>query len=148
MRDGIGSTVMIVLILAFIVIVSSYLAYNVNYTKAFRMKNKIISTYEDYHGICEPTKCEKEIEDYAKELGYRPANIICPTGYDSKPAGKNLYCVKEVTINSSASSVDEKKPNKYYKIITRINIEIPLFDNIFNFGVFNITGDTKLVYNS
>ena len=54
MRDGIGSTVMITIIIAFIVCASSYLAYNVNYTKAFRMKNKIISVYEDYNGVCPP----------------------------------------------------------------------------------------------
>ena len=47
MRDGIGSVVMITIIIVFIVAASSYLAFNVNYTKAFRMKNKIISIYED-----------------------------------------------------------------------------------------------------
>ena len=48
MRDAIGGAVNIVIIVVFIVIVLAYLAFNVNYTKASRMKNKIIATYEDY----------------------------------------------------------------------------------------------------
>ena len=42
MRDGLGSVVMIEIIVVFIVVVSTYLAFNVNYMKAFKMKNKII----------------------------------------------------------------------------------------------------------
>ena len=43
MRDALGGSVTIVIIVVFIVIVLGYLAFNVNYTKAFRMKDKIIS---------------------------------------------------------------------------------------------------------
>ena len=43
MNEGIGSTTILVIIVVFIALVSGYMAYNVNYTKAFRMKNKIIS---------------------------------------------------------------------------------------------------------
>lgn len=46
MRDAIGGVVNIQIILVFIVIVSGYLAFSVNYTKAFRVKNKIITTLE------------------------------------------------------------------------------------------------------
>ena len=31
----------------------------------------------------------------------------------------------------------------YYKIATRINIELPIIQNIFNYQMFWITGDTK-----
>ena len=43
MRDAIGGVVNITIIVTFLVIVSGYLAFNVNYTKAFRVKNKIIT---------------------------------------------------------------------------------------------------------
>ena len=45
MRDGLGSAVMIAIIVVFIAIVSGYLAFNVNYMKAFNMKNKICQKY-------------------------------------------------------------------------------------------------------
>ena len=43
MRDALGGIVNITIIVVFLVIVSGYLAFNVNYTKAFRVKNKIIT---------------------------------------------------------------------------------------------------------
>lgn len=149
MRDAIGSTVMVTIIIAFIIIVSSYLAYNVNYTKAFRMKNKIISIYEDYKGVCSES-CEDEIYEYARSIGYQPATLNCSGTYELKPSGNPLYCAKKVTVNStySTSNPDKVVPDKdgtnYYKIVTRINIQIPLFDNIFNFGFMYVTGDTKI----
>ena len=44
MRDAFGGIVNISMIVVFLVVVSGYLAFNVTYTKAFRMKNKIITT--------------------------------------------------------------------------------------------------------
>ena len=59
MRDAFGGIANMVVIIVFLVIVSGYLAFNVNYTKAFRVKNKIISTFEQYEGNCyDPTVAE------------------------------------------------------------------------------------------
>lgn len=149
MRDAIGSTVMVTIIIAFIVIVSSYLAYNVNYTKAFRMKNKIISIYEDYEGVCNAS-CEQEIIDYAAEIGYKPADLQCSGESHKKPTNVNLYCEKRVKVNTVYTDenpqkvLNDKVGTHYYKIFTRINIQIPLFDNIFDFGFLYVTGDTML----
>ena len=43
MRDAFGGLLNMVIIVVFLVLVSGYLAFNVNYTKAFRVKNKIIT---------------------------------------------------------------------------------------------------------
>ena len=149
MRDGIGSVVMITIIIVFIVCASSYLAYNVNYTKAFRMKNKIISIYEDYNGVCTQA-CEQEIFDYSRDLGYQPASIDC-NEYDAKPTDNPLYCVQKVIVNTEAAHpgnpgmvIGDKIGTHYYKIVTKININIPIFDNIFGMRFLYINGDTKL----
>ena len=52
MRDAFGGLVNIVIIVVFIVVVSGYLAFNVTYTKAFKVKNKMISLLEQYEGKC------------------------------------------------------------------------------------------------
>ena len=63
MRDGLGSAVMIAIIAVFIAIVSGYLAFNVNYMKAFNMKNKIIDYFNKYDGDCFCTnECKDDIE--------------------------------------------------------------------------------------
>lgn len=148
MRDGIGSVVMITIIIVFIVAASSYLAFNVNYTKAFRMKNKIISIYEDYDGVCTKS-CEDEIIAYANDLGYLPATLDC-NEYEARPAGgKTLYCVQRVTVdtatlNEADKVIKDKIGTHYFKIVTRINIEIPIFDNIFGSRFLYINGDTMI----
>ena len=48
MRDAFGGLMNMVIIVVFLVLVSGYLAFNVNYTKAFRVKNKIITKIEQY----------------------------------------------------------------------------------------------------
>lgn len=145
MRDGIGSTVIITIIIVFIVFVSSYLAFNVNYTKAFRMKNKIIDLYNDYDGKC-LEECNDEIKSYAEKLGYKPASLICPSG-TPLPSDKKIYCCEKVFVKNNSATpgvVNDKAQGYYYTIITRINIDIPLVDNIINIPLFNISGDTKV----
>ena len=78
MRDAFGGLMNIIIIVVFLVIVSGYLAFNVTYTKAFRVKNKIITTIEQYEGNCgnESSACDKEILSYMKELGYSPETTL------------------------------------------------------------------------
>ena len=150
MRDALGGSVNVVIIVVFIVIVLAYLAFNVNYTKAFRMKNKIIATYEDYGGKCDgvsktggasPNSCFKEIVDYAQDVGYQPGDLNCAS--DWKKAGK-YYCYKEIDVAANRhGGIDDNGNKKYYKIATKINIEIPIIQNIFNLQMFWVTGDTK-----
>lgn len=148
MRDALGGSVNVVIIVVFIVFVMGYMAFNVNYTKAFRMKNKIISVYEEHNGKCEDS-CFKEIRDYARSIGYYPdtdRNLNCPSDYNVLPKqGSKLYCVKavKVTVQSDRSSEPEQREKTYYKIITKITISIPVLDNLINLNVFRITGDTK-----
>lgn len=152
MREGLGSVVIIEIIVVFIVVVSTYLAFNVNYMKAFKMKNKIIDIYEKYYGKCDSSngKCLSEIGDYADEIGYAPDKFYCGTGYKSVSyKGKKLYCYKEVKAysdNGNNNGIYEDLGNRhYYKITTKIDIDIPIFDNIFEFSPFTITGDTRIL---
>jgi len=143
MRDAMGGTVALVIITVFIVIALGYMAFNVNYTKAFRMKNKIIAVYEDYDGKCD-SKCDEIIGNYADSLGYTANNNFnCGAGYYK--GYKNLYCYKQVSTNTNISGdgVVEDSKKYYYKIITSINIEIPIINNMLGLSAFSITGDTR-----
>ena len=145
MRDALGGSVALVIIVVFIVIALGYMAFNVNYTKAFRMKNKIISVYEEYDGIC-GKDCENEIIDYAKSIGYNSRDMKCPTNYTSKD---NIYGVRTVgdSTNLNANKLVSYRGRFYHKIITKINIDIPVINNIMDLRFFYITGDTKTFTN-
>ncbi len=154
MRDAMGGTVTLVIIVVFIVVALGYMAFNVNYTKAFRMKDKIISLYDDYDGVC-VGKCQEDIIEYARTLGYATDHSLnCPAGYQSI---NELYCACEmdyldqnqskslssISTLKNADNTTDIKPKKYYKIVTKINLQIPIISNIFDFKFFYIYGNTK-----
>lgn len=162
MSDANGGVVVLAIIVFFIVVVSAYLAFNVNYTKAFRMKNKIISYYDEYNGNCN-SNCLKQIKDYAKSIGYSPDNKLkCSSSAKDGGSGTawrkvdGYFCEGKVVKKGKKSSnnVNNKGINIesgeyvneqfYFKIETKINIKIPIVDNILGIKAFRITGDTKV----
>ena len=50
MRDAIGQVFALQVILGFVLLINGYMAYSVNYTRAFRVKNQIINIIEQYEG--------------------------------------------------------------------------------------------------
>lgn len=170
MNEGVGSTTIIVIIMVFITVVSAYMAYNVNYTKAFRMKNKIISLYEEYDGVCtnslvngETKSCRQKLAEYGKEIGYSGADLNCsnnpfkPTGTGTLLSTQKVnlshqgvlssfceYKMKGDTKASGSDIVDENPESYYYRIVTRIDIQIPIVQNVFQLRLLNVSGDTKL----
>ena len=141
MRDALGGSVTLIIIVVFIVVTMGYMAFNVNYTKAFRMKDKIIAVYEDRKGNCD-SDCNNEIKEYARTIGYSTANNI--TCEDKYSKFENLYCYKKVEVSKNTkSSFDDTGDRYYYKIETKINLEIPIINNILDLRFFYIKGDTK-----
>lgn len=142
MRDAMGGLINIVIIVVFMVIVSGYMAFNVNYTKAFKVKNKIISTYEQFEGNCsdDSSECMTIIGNYMNSVGYDRGNTpqIKEKGYNCRSSFG--FCVKEV----DASVNDNQK--KYYKIVTQITIDIPIINKIMPYlNTFQVSGDTKTI---
>ena len=150
MRDALGGTVVLTIIVVFIVFVSAYLAFNVNYMKAFNMKNKIIEYYNEYDGKCNNT-CQTDIAEYAKKIGYDPPkSMSCPSGYYEDK--NSIFCYKKSNAYVSSSStksgkivkIDDIKPKYYYTILTTIDIKIPIVQNTLGYRFLSVSGDTKL----
>ena len=150
MRDAFGGIANLVIIVVFMTLVSGYLAFNVSYTKAFRVKNKIISLFEQYEGKCGDDgpltdACDDEIRAYMNGLGYNAPNFNltgyeCPTGFG--------YCYKEVIVHAHnpLDPTDDMPSKSYYKITTQINIDVPIINKILpGLRIFQVTGDTKTI---
>ncbi len=147
MRDAFGGVVNLAMIVVFLVLVTGYLAFNVNYTKAFRVKNYIITKFEQYEGNCEPNNpsnvCNQQIQAYMKQVGYHQSSVSNLDGYDSCSDG---YCYKEYVVDSSTGATDEHRTQVYYRIATQIIIDIPIVNKIMpNLKIFQVAGDTKLI---
>ena len=147
MKEAFGGIFNIIYVVIFLVVVISILGLVVSYTKAFKMKNAIISVIEEYEGSgCFPeqsggtknTICRNKIKEKAQELAYSPVSLNCDTGNGFYNAD-NFYCY----------SVDKriKDGNCYVmaKVVTQVNISFPLIDKIMGFSFFQVSGDTKWV---
>lgn len=160
MRDSLGSVVVLAIIVVFITFVSGYMAFNVNYTKAFRMKNKVIDLFEEYNGNCN-SSCKDDIKDYANKIGYNAHILECPNlnvdNPDTQLIKKELiddrYCVYRFKVSSNdnayCSNISGGKclatdvGNKYYyRILTIIDIRIPIIQNVLGLNLLSVTGDT------
>ncbi len=142
MKDAFGGILNIVLIAIFLLIVEGVLGLAVNYTKAFKMKNAVISFYEKYQGICwEGTDCFAKIEEEAKRIGYsKMTDLHC---YDDKDTGApavnvgDYFCYVRNDSNS--------KKNYVYTIETQVDINIPIINKIMGLSFFRAHGDTRVI---
>lgn len=140
MKASIGGIVNIFLVLVFIVIMMSFLLFNVSYAKAFRVKNKIITTYEQYEGNCDRnTNCYNEIKRYEEQFGYKVT-------YDlkEKPGTK---CYQELGYCSTRKQAEKGKNNKLvkYVITTEVYVKFPLIQDILGVGKFGVSGETHSI---
>ena len=157
MRDAVGGAVNLVMIVVFMTIVSGYMAFNVSYMKAFKVKNKIISTVEEFDGQCNvDSDCDKIIKDYMRRIGYNVSSMTTndvshyvgtATDYNTNQYQKmgkvecpdSQYCIVEYYEDNSSA-----KKYHFYKVFTRVTMDIPIINHIMEgFRFFQVTGDTK-----
>ncbi len=154
MQDAFGGILNLVFIVLFLVIVSGVLGFTVSYTKAFKMKNFVLSSIEDFEGRenCfsksgnSSSSCSSIILEKAKSIGYSPVMKSCPNGYSLASDGLFCFC----PLRKTDSGVEEcDTANLYkrdkYRIITQVDINIPIIKNILSLPFFQVTGDTKYI---
>lgn len=150
MRESIGGAWLVGIVIFFIVLFTGYLALSVNYSKAFKVKNEIISLIEENEGLTDKT--QEKIVKYLNSVGYYvygKCNDIDSDYLDNTVNGKLIgyekqgntdkykYCVYERSVQ------DDTLNRKYYRVTVFFKFDIPLLDNAFTFPV---TGESKAVY--
>lgn len=151
MREAIGNTFIVNLLMVFIGVMSALLIGSVSYSKAFKVKNRIVYTIEKYGGWNVKTSTgtnvvQAEIEASLKEIGYPLVLANSFTGGCPSKSGASLvyggsgartstyhYCVYEYN--------NEK--GHYYGVTTFMHFDIPLIGNYLEFPV---SGKTKTMY--
>lgn len=149
MDNAIGGLTNLVIIVVFLVLVSGYLAFNVNYTKAFRVKNEIITTIEQYEGNCEiEGPCQEKIENYMSSIGYAPNGSLSLEGDSWICPSKGAYCIMRIDATSSTGGIAESKLDTYYyKVVTQINLDLPIVNKILP-RFLQVSGTTRIITKS
>lgn len=156
MKESIGQAFIVNLILIFFIVLSVLLFSSINYSKAFKVKNRIINIIEKYNGWGNYTQAEVEknlsnaaynislpnedCNKYKKNVDY----LVYPAPADTRLGRYYDYCVfenKGTDINGAYNGSNAH----FYKVITFVQIDIPIINSSIKFAV---RGETKLMYDN
>ncbi len=139
MRESVGNTYLLGFAVFVVTIVMLLFVASLNYTKAFKVKNKIVNILETYGGYT--TEARDEIEQSLSEIKYR---------IDNNPncEAKGRFSESEVVTQQGNTNYryciykfnkDEEK-GAYYGVVAYMYFEIPLIGKTLEFPVY---GETK-----
>ena len=140
MRDAVGGTFMIYVFLIFLAVYITFTAVALNYAKAFRVKNSVIDIIEQNEGIDDFNNTSGvigQINNRLKDFNY---NVTIPDGdIDKYCNGRDNYFDRGYCI----SEVKDVMDRKYYQVVTFVQIQFPIFDNL----TINvpIKGETRMI---
>ena len=90
MREAIGGTILLYIVLIFLFVYIAFMAIVINYGRVFRSKNAVVSYIEQYEGMTDKTKEVIDKQVVAKQ-GYNGPVCIC---YNIAPNKNKYYTVK------------------------------------------------------
>ena len=153
MRDAISGAMTLQIIVIFMIIINCYLAFSVNYTKAFRVKNEIRSIVEKNEGMT--CSAISQINDLMLKSNYKMntqfENWCSNNGYTVARLDAGSFCYKYNKVDVTGTSNDlSTYKGAYYTIATFVNVDIPLVNNLLPFAgnLFLVKGETALIYSS
>lgn len=140
MKAATGNAMLMNIIIVFIVAVMALLVASISYTKAFRVKNRIVDIVNYYDGDFKNngTAIKRDINASLSSIGYRYNNgKQCPTLKDGSKATYSgtdyLYCFYTY----------ESDEGKYYKVLAYMYLDLPVVGEYINIPVY---GETKVFY--
>lgn len=152
-RDAISGAMTLQIIVIFMIIINCYLAFSVNYTKAFRVKNEIRSIIEKNEGLT--CSAVEQINDLMLRTNYKITTEFedwCTNnGYEVARLNAGSFCYKYQAVDVSGTyKEDNRYKGAYYTVATFVNIDLPLLNNFLPFAgnLFLVKGETALIYSS
>ena len=139
MREAIGNAFIFNIVIVFVIIVMMLLVGSLAYTKAFKVKNRIVNVIEKNDGFT--LDAIEEIRRDLSSIGYRISfnSKSCKNRDDVAPIyggnnnGDYHYCVYEY----------DTQRGKYYHVKTFMHFDIPI---IGGFIEFPVSGETRIIY--
>lgn len=141
MKESIGYTVTLNIIIVFITIVFAFLFAVLIYYKSNKASNIITTAIEKYEGYNETA--ENEINDKLTSIGYKFHNISCPNSITDKEAEDERCTLDSNDVGYCVYKCYDGE-YIYYKIRTNTMINIPIIDNILNIPIYS---NTNRLYN-
>ena len=160
MRESIGMAWLMIIVMTFITLFSGYLAFSINYSKSFRVKDGIIERIHKYNGFVNEAgkNTLSDIDDFLNQIGYSARGNcydLCTEEIgdsDQKFAGirgtevaigeatrGNTYNYCIIRVRSQRLGLAQNSTS-YYKVIVFFSLQI---GQISLFSKFHTTGETQ-----
>lgn len=155
MKEAIANAGIFNLVIIFVIILIAFFIGSLSYSKAFKVKNKIIEEIEKDQayttGVNNST--EDRVEEWIGNIGYRVNtgntrnSVNCPTvtgngGEQGKLVnsdGDYQYCVYE--FDTCTVKSDKAKCGKYYRVTAYMYFDIPILSGLLKIPV---SGETMI----
>ena len=156
MRESVGGAWLFGIVIVFVFFFAGFLAYSINYTKAFNVKNEIVNYIEHLRGFSKfdstggrsievetdervlNETVEGKMYQYIQRVGYNHSAVdpsVCSDGKGEYYWGSCIYKV---------CSNNNKYADTYYKVTTFINFTIPVVNLTFTIPIVGETGSLYL----
>ncbi len=146
MREATGQAYLLYIIITVVIIIILMLLSSISYTKAFKVKNMIISSLEYHNGY--NGESVSAIEKSLSEIGYRVnpdgnQNCSLQQEYDGSTARPGDTC----TILNNASDYRyciyecHSSKGKYYKVTSYMYFDVPIVGQFLEIPIY---GETRL----
>ena len=164
MRESFGGSFLLSISITFIVLFAGFLAVSINYSRAFTVKNEVVSIIENSQGWRESsgsnascgdynTSSECQILQYLSRVGYNidKNSVSCPDIYEKPSGGREKvqnggYCVKLVCTRPGTGRLGVgNSASGYYVVTTFVRIELPI---IWTGISVPVTGQTMTLYHN
>lgn len=160
MKESYGGTWLFQIVIFFILVFTGYLCLSINHSRAFNIKDDIVTIVERYGNIehlntTSRASFEEEITELFEKEGYH-INGQCDSGWvgynnlgqkQSMSSSNSAFCLRQIIANSSgtgnctSTTGSNQKCSYYYQIETFYQLDIPIFNSVFN---LKVKGDTMV----
>ena len=146
MKESIGGSLLLNLVIIFIGLVTVFFVSILSYSKAYRVKNRIIEIIEKHEKY--DSNVSLTVNPDLKNMGYNASNPtrcdnirerLITEKYDESILSEN----KNNNYNYCVYKVDNNAMNGYYYVVvTFIRFEVPIIGDVLTFPVY---GETKIL---
>lgn len=133
MRDAFGGAFMIKLFLVFIIIYVGFTAVALNYAKAFKAKNLVISYLEDNEisSLDMTAQADAIMREYFEKEIVGNLNYVYPVSCQSTSIKEKCYSDIGIIVEQiDPSPKYRNKLGSYYRVTTYFGFQLPFFDRL------------------
>lgn len=137
MRESIGNAFLFNIIIIFTLVIILVLVGSLSYSKAFRVKNRIVEIIEKHKSY--NANAKTEIEQNLKSIGYKTNPY-----YTQKCSDRGGTVMTDTSTNYRYCIVKFENPKGvYYGVTAYMYFEIPVINSILEFPIY---GETAILY--